>query len=142
MAQSLGLAPATFLGLTFVSWALITSIVVSGSGLLYLFARKKLQLINDERRKGGLSDTTWREILEEVQNFEKHAMIDLLEKLAKECNDIVVCRESETVEIKRVKYRIRDLKYVVEKNGAERIVKSNWIPHRRIVVFTIKEAQR
>ena len=142
LAQSLGLAPATVLGLTFVSWAVIAStiLIISGSGLIYFVARRKLQLINDERRKGGLSDTTWREILEEAQNYEKQAMTDLLEKLGKESKDIVVRRDSETVEIIGVNYSIRDLKYVVEKNGAERIVKSSLIPFRRIVVYSVKEA--
>lgn len=142
LAQSLGLAPATFLGLTFVSWAIVASTVllISGSGLIFLFARKKLQLINDERRKGDLPDITWREILEEVQSYEKRAMTDLLEKLAEQSKAIIVFRENGAVEIKNVIYSIRDLKYVVEKNGAERIVKSSMIPFRRIVVYTIKNA--
>lgn len=142
LAQSLGLAPATFLGLTFVSWALVASVILifSGSGFIYFFSRKKLQLINVERRKGGLANTTWREILKEAQNFEKQAMIDILVELDEECEDVIFLKESDTVEIKGVNYKIRDLKYVVEKNGAERIVKSSLIPFRRIVVYTVKSA--
>ena len=108
LAQSTGLLPATFLGLAFASWAVIAATVVfiiSGFGVTV--ARKKLQLINDERRKGRLSDITWREILEEVQNYEKQAMTDLLEKLGEVSKDIVVRRESETVEIKGVNYSIQ-----------------------------------
>lgn len=117
LAQSLGLAPATFLGLTFASWAIVTSgaLIIAGSGLVYFVARKKLQLINDERRKGGLADTNWREILEDVRNYEKQAMFDVLEKLGEESKDIIVHRQSESVEIKGVSYSIGDLKYVVEK---------------------------
>ncbi|WP_082879814.1 hypothetical protein [Methylomonas methanica] len=142
LAQSIGLAPATFLGLTLASWAVISStvLIISGSGLIYFVGRRKLQLINDERRKGCLKDTTWREILEEVQDYEKQAMTALLEKLGEESKDIFVRRESETVEIKDVNYSIRDLKYVVEKNGAARIVKSSLIPFRRLVVYTVKAA--
>jgi len=144
LAQSLGLAPVTFLGLTFVSWAAVASAIVmffgSGSGLIYFVARRKLQLINDERRKGDLPITTWREILEEAQNYEKQAMLDILAKLDEECKDISFLRESEVVEIKGVNYNIRDLKYVVEKNGVERIVKSSKIPFRRIVIYTVKSA--
>jgi len=144
LAQSLGLAPVTFLGLTFVSWAAVASAIVmffgSGSGLIYFVARRKLQLINDERRKGDLPNTTWREILEEAQNYEKQAMLDILAKLDEECKDISFLRESEAVEIKGVNYNIRDLKYVVEKNGVERIVKSSKIPFRRIVIYTVKSA--
>jgi hypothetical protein len=140
LAQSIGLAPATFLGLTFISWAAVASaiLIFSSSGLIYFVARRKLQLINVERRKGDLPDTTWREILKETQNYEKQAMIDILEELAEECKDVIFFKESETVKIKGVNYNIRDLKYVVEKNGAERIVKSSWIPFRRIVVYTVK----
>lgn len=140
LAQSIGLAPATFLGLTFISWAAVASaiLIFSSSGLIYFVARRKLQLINVERRKGDLPDTTWREILKETQNYEKQAMIDILEELAEECKDVIFFKESETVKIKVVNYNIRDLKYVVEKNGAERIVKSSWIPFRRIVVYTVK----
>lgn len=140
LAQSLGLAPATFLGLTFVSWAVVSSVILifSSSGLIYFVARKKLKLINDERRKGDLPNTTWREILEEARNYEKQAMIDILEKLDEECKDVSFLRESETVEIKGVDYNIRDLKYVIEKNGEERIVKSSKIPFRRIVIYTVK----
>jgi len=144
LAQSLGLAPVTFLGLTFVSWAAVASAIVmffgSGSGLIYFVARRKLQLINDERRKGDLPITTWREILEEAKNYEKQAMLDILAKLDEECKDISFLRESEAVEIKGVNYNIRDLKYVVEKNGVERIVKSSKIPFRRIVIYTVKSA--
>lgn len=137
LAQSLGLAPAIFFGLTFVSWGVVASAILS-SGFIYFFARRKLQDINDERKRGGLSDTTWREILKEAQNYEKQAMIDILVKLDEECKDIIFIKGSETAEIKGVNYNIRDLKYVVEKNGAERIVKSSLIPFQRIVVYTVK----
>lgn len=68
-------------------------------------------------------------------------MTDILVKLAKECQDVNFIKESDTVEIKGINYNIRDLKYVVEKNGAERIVKSSMIPFRRIVVYTVKGIQ-
>lgn len=140
LAQSLGLAPATFLGLTFVSWAVVASaiLIFSGSFLIYFVARRKLQLINVERRKGDLPDTTWRKILKEAQNYEKQAMIDVMAELDEERKDVILLRESEAVEIKGGNYNIRDLKYVVEKNGAERIVKSSLIPFRRNVVYTVK----
>jgi hypothetical protein len=143
LAQSLGLAPATFLGLTFVSWAVVASVILifSASGLIYFFARGKLQIINVERSKGGLPNITWRGILKEAQDYERQSMIVILAELDKECKDLVYLRGSETVEIKGVNYNIRDLKYVVEKNGTERIVKSSLIPFRRIVVYTAKRGQ-
>lgn len=140
LAQSLGLAPATFLGLTFASWAVVTSsvLIFFASGLIYLFAQKKLEVINIERSKGGLEKTTWRTILKEVQDYERQAMIDILAELDEECEDVVYIRGSEDLEIKGVKYYVRDLKYVVEKDGTERVVKSSLIPFRRVVVYTVK----
>lgn len=143
LAQSLGLAPATFLGLTFVSWAVVASaiLIFSASGLIYFFARGKLQIINVERCKGALPNITWREILQEAQDYERQAMIDILAELDKECKDLVYLRGSETIEIEGVSYNTRDLKYVVEKNGTERIVKSSLIPFRRVIVYTVKRGQ-
>lgn len=42
VAQGLGVAPATFLGLTFASWAVLASTVlfISSSGFIYYFSRK------------------------------------------------------------------------------------------------------
>lgn len=143
LAQSLGLAPATFLGLTFASWAFVTSaiLIFSASGFIYLFARGKLKIINIERSKGGLPNITWRNILKEVQEYEKQAMIDILAELDEECEDVVYLRGSETIEIKGINYNLQDLKYVVEKNGTERIVKSSLVPFRRIVIYTVKRSE-
>lgn len=140
LAQSLGLAPATFLGLTFASWAIVTSsvFIFLASGLIYLFAHRKLEIINIERSKGGLEKTTWRNILKEVKDYEDQAMINILAELAQECEDITYFRGSETIEIKGVKHYVRNLKYIVEKDGTEIIVKSSLIPFRRIVVYTVK----
>ncbi|WP_339805409.1 hypothetical protein [uncultured Marinobacter sp.] len=144
VAQSLGLAPATFLGLTFVSWAVVGSavLVLSSSGIIYYLSRKKLQLVNIEREKGGLPSITWRGILEEAQQFETQAMTAILEKLAKETGGFVVRREAGAVEIKGVSYNIANLKYVVEKNGAEYIVRASKVPFRRIVLYTVTDPQK
>ena len=65
-------------------------------------------------------------------------MIEILAELDEECEDVVYIRGSEDLEIKGVKYYVRDLKYVVEKDGTERVVKSSLIPFRRVVVYTVK----
>ena len=142
LAQSLGLAPATFLGLTFVSWAAVASAVllISGSGFIYYIGRNKLQLINAERRKGGLSEVSWLEIVEEVRNYEKQAMMELLIKLSEECEGFIVHENDENVQIDGVNYSVGDLKYIVEKDGSEKIVKSSWIPFLRTVVYVVKSA--
>jgi len=80
LAQSIGLAPETFLGLTFISWAAVASAILIFSGLIFISSEKKLQMINVERRKGDLPDTTWIKILHETKNYEKQAMMGILKK--------------------------------------------------------------
>ncbi len=140
LAQSLGLAPATFLGLTFLTWTAVTSVLLifSSSFFIYFFAREKLKLINSERNKGGLPNITWHEILKEVKNYEKEAMLNILEDISEEYKDVKLQREIETVDIRNVPYKVRDLKYVVDKNGSEEIVKSSFIPYLSKVVYRVK----
>ena len=85
VAQSLGLAPATFLGLTVVGWA-IAGASVAAAGVGYFFTRGKLADINDERAKGGIAAVTWSQIIAEAREFEKQAMIGILEELQAETN--------------------------------------------------------
>lgn len=139
VAQSLGLAPATFLGLTIVGWTIAaTSVAVAGVG--YFFTRKKLADINEERAKGGLSAVTWSQIIAEAREYEKQAMISILEELQAETEgDIVVHCSKEEVAINGKSYKISDLKYVIEKNGREYIGLRSRIPFRNIVLFVVKE---
>lgn len=99
VAQSLGLAPATFLGLTVVGWS-IAAASVAAAGVGYFFTRKKLADINEERAKGGLAAVTWSQIIAEAREYEKQAMIGILEELQAETGeDIVVNRSIEECEI-------------------------------------------
>ncbi len=136
LAQSMGLVPATFLGLTAFGWAVLLLVLLS-SGFIFYFLKKKLKLINSERLKGGLPSITWREILNEVKDYEKRAMTDLLRKLSEELHDVIVLKASDTVEINGKKYNIQDLKYLVKKDGTEHIFKSSIIPFKKSVVFTV-----
>lgn len=139
VAQSLGLAPATFLGLTVAGWAMVgTSVAAAGLG--YFFSRKKLSEINDERIKGGLAIVTWREIIAEARNYEKQALMKILEELETETSgQIILDRLSESVVVKGKTYNVTDLKYVIEKNGREYIAKRSSIPCRTVVLFVVKE---
>lgn len=139
VAQSLGLAPATFLGLTVASWAAVgTSVATVGVG--YFFTRKKLAEINEERAKGGLASVTWKEIIAEARDYEKNALMNILEKLEADSRvQITLDRSSETVVILGVSYKVSDLKYVIEKNGREYIAERSKIPFRKIVLFVVKE---
>ena len=142
VAQSLGLAPATFLGLTVVGWA-IAGVSVAAAGVGYFFTRKKLIDINDERAKGGLAAVTWSQIIAEAREFEKQAMIGILEELQAETEgDIVVHRSIEEAVINGNSYKISDLKYVIEKNGREYVALRSKIPFRNIVLFVVKEESK
>jgi len=139
IAQSLGLAPATFLGLTVASWAMVaSSVVVVGAG--YFFARKKLEEINQERAKGGLKDVTWSEIVAEARSYENEAMMNVLESLeAGSHGDIIFNRSTKTAIIRDKAYNVCDLKYVIEKSGREFIGLRSKVPFREIVLFVVKD---
>ncbi len=142
VAQSLGLAPATFLGLTVVSWAVVaTSVAAIGAG--YFFSRKKLEEINQERAKGELAAVTWAEIIAEARDYEKQALMNILEELEVETRgDIILDRTSEKVVIIGKTYKISDLKYVIEKSGREYVAQRSYIPFRKIVLFVVKEKSK
>lgn len=139
VAQSLGLAPATFIGLTVASWAMVaTSVAAVGMG--YFFASKKLVEINQERAKGGLVALTWAEIIAEARDYEKQALMNILEKLEAEFQgDIILDRSSATAVIMNKTYKISDLKYVVVKSGREFVALRSNIPFREIVLFVVKD---
>lgn len=139
VAQSLGLAPATFLGLTVVSWTMAaTSVAAVGIG--YFFTRKKLAEINQERAKGGLVAVTWTEIIAEARDYEKQALMNILEELEAETQgDIILDRSSENVVVMGKTYKINDLKYVIDKSGREYVAQRSKIPFRKIILFVVKE---
>lgn len=139
VAQSLGLAPATFLGLTVASWVVVATGVV-GAVVGYFFASKKLDEINSERAKGGLAALTWSQIIAEARDYEKKALMEILESLAGEFKGkIVLDRSSETVLILNKTYEIGGLKYVIQKDGREFIAQRSKIPFKEIVVFVVKQ---
>ena len=142
VAQSLGLAPATFLGLTVVGWS-IAGVSVAAAGVGYFFTRKKLADINEERAKGGLAAVTWSQIIAEAREYEKQAMIGILEELQVETEgDIVVHHSIEEAVINGKSYKISDLKYVIEKNGREYVALRSKIPFRNTVLFVVKEENK
>lgn len=142
VAQSLGLAPATFLGLTVVGWS-IAGVSVAAAGVGYFFTRKKLAEINEERAKGGLAAVTWSQIIAEAREYEKQAMIDILEKLQAETEGkIVVHRSVEEAVINGKSYKMSDLKYVIEKNGREYIALRSKITFKNSILFVVKEERK
>lgn len=139
VANSLGLVPATFLGLTVVSWAMVATGVVAG-GIVFFFSSKMLAKINQERSKGGLAAVTWAEIIAEIRNYEKQALMSILEGLEAEFQgEIILDRSGETAVIRGKNYKISDLKYVIEKSGTEYIALRSKIPFVKIILFVVKK---
>ena len=139
VAQSLGLAPATFLGLTVVGWSMAAA-SVAAAGVGYFFTRKKLADINEERAKGGLGAVTWSQIIAEARDYEKQAMIGILEELQAESEgNILIHRAIDEAVIMGKSYKITDLKYVIEKNSKEYVALRSKNPFRNIVLFIVKE---
>lgn len=139
LAQSLGLAPVTFLGLTIVGWA-VAGIAVFSSLLLLIFSRKKLNEINEARKEGGLSAITWRLILQEAREYEENAMLDILSQLSDETHRVNLNKESKEVQVDGVSYNVSDVRYVIEKNGKENLKVSTKIPLISKTIFIIKDA--
>jgi hypothetical protein len=141
VAQSLGLAPATFLGLTVASWAMVGTGVAFVIGLIGLIVmRKNLAKINQERAKGELVALTWKDIIAEARDYEKQALMNILRELEAETQgDIILDRSSENVVIMGKTYKITDLKYVIEKSGREYVAQRSNVPFRKIILFGVKE---
>lgn len=141
-AQSLGLAPVTFLGLTVVGWALAGTGLVA-AGVSYFFMTKKMKEINQERTKGGLSEVTCADIIAEVRDYDKKAFVNILKKLEIEFKgEIVLDCQSEIVLIKNKAYKIDDIKYVIERNGKEYIGLRSNIPFRNVEIFVVKNKNK
>mgnify|MGYP001227203972 CR=1 FL=1 len=142
VAQSLGLAPATFLGLTVVGWSMAAA-SVAAVGVGYVFARKKLVDINEERAKGDLAAVTWSQIFAEARDYEKQAMIGILEELQAETEgDILLNRSTDEAVIMGNSYKVTDLKYVIEKNGKEYVALRSKNPFKNVVLFVVKEQSK
>lgn len=142
VAKSLGLAPATFLGLTVVGWS-IAGASVAAAAVGYFFTRRKLADINEERAKGELASVSWAEIIAEARDFEKQAMMNILEELEAETEgDITLDRSSEEAVIMGKTYKVTNLKYVIEKNGREYVALRSKIPFRMIILYVVIKESR
>ena len=116
---------------------------VAAAGVGYLFTRKKLADINEERSKGGLAAVTWAEIFAEARDYEKQAMMNILEELeAESAGEITFDRSSEEAVIRGKTYKVTDVKYVIEKNGREYVAQRSNVPLRKIVLFVVREESK
>lgn len=132
VASSVGLAPATFLGLTPVGWA-VTGIAAAGTATLgYFISNSIMAKINKERVAGGLPKITLWELRDEIKKFERESMLEILIKLSKERLNFKVRKADNIVNIDSTEYNIDALCYVVEENGGE------WIGLKRPLRATKK----
>lgn len=136
LAKSLGLAPATFLGLTPIGWAATATSAVALGGLGYFLNRKVMAEINQERSKGGLPPTNITGILREIREYESDSMFALLKKLSQERLNFKLRKSEGAVEISDKSYKIKDLRYVVYDDGSEALVQIGkfW---RKKIIFNI-----
>jgi hypothetical protein len=138
LASYLGIAPvATFLGVTPVGWAIIGSVSTVMGSVVCLKMRSGIKAINEERVKGGLNPTTWKEILRDVMNLESESILSIINMLANESSNLVISKDRKYVFINGHQYKLNRLKYVINECGAEEL---QFIPRfgAAKTVFTIK----
>lgn len=134
-----GVAPvATFLGLTPVGWAVAASVagvtVVAGT-VTALLSRKVMKRINEERAIGGLEPITPKQILREVRDFEKDALVNCLSDIATTRGGVVFSEDMSEVSIDEQRFSLGRLAYVVNSDGSEEIVfRSRTGKRKRILV--------
>lgn len=142
VATAFGIAPvATFLGLTPAGWAIGGAAVTSLGGLGYIFTRKVMRKINEERAKGGLPPTTIRGILKEVRLLEAETLKSLLARLAENRDEVTLTEGKDRVTINGESFRIGRLRYQIDPDGSEVVIfVSRTGRNRRILV--VKSAQK
>ena len=121
VASWMGIAPTvTFLGLTPAGWAVAGSAALVAA-LGTVFTRRFMKRFNEELAKDGRDPMSVRQLINEVRAFEKDAMRQILEDLAKEGADIVLGDEDDEVQIGGIVLSIKKLGYRVNKDGSEEI---------------------
>lgn len=138
VASSVGLAPATFLGLTPVGWAISGVALASTASLGYFISNSIMAKINEERVAGGLPEISLRELYDEIKKFERDAIMEILIKLSKERLNFKVRKSENKVSIDGSDYDIKDICYEVAENGGE------WLVIKRTLrsakkIFTVVE---
>jgi uncharacterized protein (DUF697 family) len=122
-ASTLGIAPvATFLGLTPVGWAIAGTVVTAAATLGYLFTRKTMRRLNEEREKGGLEPITLTQIIREVRLLEAESLEIILARLAGEMRNVSLSVDQKEVSVDGQLFSVHRLKYVVNEDGSEEIV--------------------
>ncbi|WP_224503743.1 hypothetical protein [Celeribacter litoreus] len=121
LAQSLGLVPVTFLGLTPVGWVVAGAASTATVGIGYLISKRKLSQINEEREKGGLDPIGVKGIIDEIRAFEERANRNVFTKLSLERADVNFDKDHDNVEIRGEVYRLGRLRYVVNVDGSEEV---------------------
>jgi hypothetical protein len=123
VSSTLGIAPvATFLGLTPVGWAIAGTAATLAATLGYLFTRKTMHHLNEEREKGGLEPITLTQIIREVRLLEAQSLETILARLDIEMRNVSLSSDQKEVSVDGQLFSVHRLKYVVNKDGSEEIV--------------------
>jgi len=126
-AQSIGLLPATFLGLTPVGWAIAGTATTTVGGVIYFQLRRALKRINIERAKGDLGPISVAGIWQEVKRHERESKIKLLNRAGYGKDNWQVSLDKERVSINDEEFLIDRTRFVVEKDESTKFVILNKI---------------
>ena len=126
LAESLGLVPATFLGLTAPAWGVVgVSVLGVGSlsvGVFAFYIKKELNTINEERRKGGLEGISIRSLLKEIKTFEAELLKLLCIQLSEQNLDLSFDRKSGVLIYKGEKFLLSTIRYEIDEDDSEWII--------------------
>lgn len=136
LASSLGLVPATFLGLTMPVWA---GVGIGVTGATAIYASFNMSKLNEERRNGGLENITIMELVKAVKAFETESLKLLCEKLSTQVSGISFNSADETLAFDEVEYEMGDISYRFNKDGSEELLLSGG-RFKKKTVIRVKEA--
>ncbi|MFK7838003.1 MAG: hypothetical protein AB8B60_17475 [Sulfitobacter sp.] len=121
-AQTLGLVPVTFLGLTPVGWLIAGTSAVTVGGIVTLAIKRSLKKINEERAAGGLEPTSLKGIINEVRKHEEASKLELLKRAAKGRPNWQISIDKETVSINDEEFPIKHTRFVVDRDKTPKFV--------------------
>ena len=116
VAQSIGLVPATFLGLTPVGWAISATATVTFGSVGYFVISRALKVINAERQKGGLKPTTISGIRREIAEHEALSKLELLKRAAKGKANWQISMDKKNISINDEVFPLKRTRFVVNED--------------------------
>jgi len=123
VATSLGLVPATFLGLTAPVWMGVgvgVAAVMSSSATYMIW--KQMRTLNTERQKGGLEKITLFELLREIKAFERQSVERICNELSQEIPGLEFNGETKIVKYESEECSIKNIHCEIATDSQEYLV--------------------